>query len=73
MQPSASANETNGTYTCPCKRLEVWRTSIRGARPSAIACSTKVNAPEMRACEAMMVAAVAKPTIGINDHPGVRA
>jgi hypothetical protein len=37
---------------------------MRGKKPSWIACWVSEYAPEMIDCEAMMVAMVAKPTIG---------
>jgi hypothetical protein len=42
---------------------------MRGERLSAIACSVSVKAPEIRACEAITVAAVASNTIGISIQP----
>ena len=48
-------------------------TRTRGNRFSAIACSVNVNAPEISACEAMTVAAVARTTIGSSAQPGASA
>ncbi len=36
----------------------------RGKKPSWIACRVSENAPEMRACDAMIVAIVESATIG---------
>jgi hypothetical protein len=46
---------------------------MRGESPSAIACAMSVNAPEISACEAMIVAIVATTTIGTSVTPGVSA
>ena len=37
---------------------------MRGRKPSRTACLVTENAPEMTACEAMIVATVARTTIG---------
>ena len=42
--------------------LEVWRISMRGSRPSWIACWVSEKAPVMTAWLAMTVAAVARTT-----------
>ena len=36
-----------------------------------MACRVSENAPEISACDAMIAAAVARPTSGSNAHPGV--
>jgi hypothetical protein len=41
----------------------------RGRYPIWAACWVTENAPEMTACDAMTVAAVARITIGIRAHP----
>ena len=45
-------------------------TLIRGQKPNCTACRASENAPEITACEAMMVARVARPTLGNRNHPG---
>ena len=42
----------------------------RGHRPICIAWRVSENTPDTSACEAMMVASVASPTIGISAQPG---
>src|SRR5437764_15139376 len=54
---------TIGTYTWPSV-LEVCCTFRRGRNPSWTACLATENDPEIAACEAMIVAAVARITIG---------
>jgi hypothetical protein len=44
-----------------------------GQRLRAMACSVRVNAPDINDWDAMIVAAVAKTTIGISVQPGVSA
>ena len=41
----------------------------RGHNPICIACRVSENTPDISACEAMMVAQVASPTIGISAQP----
>jgi hypothetical protein len=43
---------------------------MRGEKPSWIACWVIEKAPEITACEAITVAAVASTTIGYSSHSG---
>ncbi len=43
---------------------------MRGRKPSCTACLVIENAPEITACDAMMVAAVASSTSGTSAQPG---
>ncbi len=43
---------------------------MRGMYPSWIACSVIEKAPEITACEAMMVAIVDRPISGSSAQPG---
>ena len=43
---------------------------MRGRKPSWMACLVIENAPEITACEAITVAAVASTTIGTSAHCG---
>ena len=45
---------------------------MRGSRPIWIDWRATEKAPDMTACEAMTVAAVARMTIGISAHSGAR-
>ena len=49
------------------------KTVMRGHKFKLIACSVKVNAPEISACDAITVASVASTTIGMRNGPGVSA
>src|SRR5271167_4760785 len=60
----------NGTYTCPISCVDVWTIGMRGRNPSCTACLVMENAPEITACDAMIVAAVAKITSGTSAQPG---
>jgi len=55
---------TAGMYTWPDAVAEVWKIRIRGRYPSCTAWVVSENAPEISACEAMTVAAVAISTRG---------
>ncbi len=70
--PIATIRLIDGTKTCPLYRSDVCLTNTRGARLSAIACSTSVNVPEISAWDAMTVAAVARITSGMSAQPGAR-
>ena len=43
---------------------------MRGQKPSWIACRVSENAPEITACDAMIVATVAMTTTGYSAHSG---
>jgi hypothetical protein len=43
----------------------------RGRKPSCTACRVTENAPEITACEAMIVATVASSTIGTRPQSGI--
>jgi len=51
-------------YIWPIARAEVCRIVIRGSSPSWMACRVIEYAPEMVACDAITVAAVASTIIG---------
>ncbi len=42
----------------------------RGKKPNWMVCLVAENAPEISACDAITVAAVANTTMGISDHAG---
>jgi hypothetical protein len=65
-----SSQFTEGMYTCPISRAEVWTMVMRGRKPSCTACLVSENAPEIVACDAITVAAVASAIIGYRAQPG---
>ena len=54
----------------PFSVSEVWRISMRGSRPSWIACWVREKAPVITAWLAMTVAIVASATMGRSAQPG---
>ena len=63
---------TIGTYTCPGSSAEVCSTRSRGSRSRCTAWRAMENAPEMVACDAMTVAAVARITSHGRNTAGTR-
>ena len=55
---------TTGTKICPSVSADVCTMATRGTKPSCTACCVSEKAPEMSACDATTVAAVAMSTIG---------
>ena len=62
-----------GTKICPDAVAEVCTTRNRGRRPSRPACWTALNIPEITACDAITVAAVARIVVGRVAQLGTRA
>ena len=55
---------TSGRYTCPSAIPEVCTMLRRGRKPNCMACLVSEKTPEMMAWEAIMVAMVARATMG---------
>src|ERR1700712_4778273 len=60
----------NGTYTWPISCVDVCTIGMRGRKPSCTACLVMENEPEITACDAIIVAAVASMTKGTRPQPG---
>ena len=61
--PTHNSQFTPGTYTCPLCSL-VYVCVRRGSSPNRWACIDTLNAPAITACDAMIVARVARITTG---------
>ena len=65
-----SARFTHGRKIWPIASREVCTTCMRGTKPSWIAWRVTVKAPEITACEAITVEAVASAIIGYSAQSG---